>query len=113
MDTPEEIGEDVSLEIPVYVENDLDVDDEGNFIIQTFIFPDGEENPTSIKIKFSTLVNNVIEYYQEDASVDGTNTLYCIAHELTRQAEILRTKGDYMDRGVYSKDLFDEDNKNN
>jgi hypothetical protein len=35
--------------------------------------------------------------------------MYCIAHELSRQAEILRNKADYMDRGVYSDDLFDED----
>lgn len=115
MDTPEEIGEDVSLDVPVYIENDLKIDPDGNFIVQTFVFPDGndEANSTEVRIKFSTLIKNVIEYCQEDPSAEATNTLYCIAHELTRQAEILRTKGDYMDRGVYSQDLFDEDKTNN
>lgn len=108
MDT-EDTGEDVSLEIPIYVENDLEIDKDGNFNVQTFIYPDGEENPVEVRVKFSSLIQNVIEYYNEDASVDGTNTLYCIAHELSRQAEVLRSKGDYMDRGVYSDDLFKEE----
>ena len=110
MDT-EDTGEDVILSIPVYVENDLEIDQDGNFNVQTFIFSEEreDEDPKEIKTKFSTLIKNVIDHFQEDATVDGTNTLYCIAHELSRQAEVLRSKGDYMDRGVYADDLFKED----
>jgi hypothetical protein len=106
----EATGEDLVLEVPVYVENDLEIDKDGNFMIQTFLFlNDDDETPTEMKIKFSDLIQQTIDYVNDQPSTKGTNTLYCIAHELTHQAEVLRSKGDYMDRGVYSSDLFGEE----
>ena len=35
-----------------------------------------------------------------------TSDLYLLSHELFRLAEELRRKAEYMDRGLYSDDLF-------
>jgi len=101
------VGEEVTLSVPIYVENDIECDADGNLQLQTFLYADkDDEEGTELSFMFNEVVDKCIEYYQEENNNDSRNRMYCIAHELSRQAEKLRNKADYMDRGLYSEDLF-------
>ena len=114
MTNNQELGDEISITVPIYMETEIECDNEGVCKINTLVYPDKEasenEDPSAeVTVNFEDLIAGVIEYYQEENNADGRNGMYCIAHELSRQAEILRNKADIMDRGVYSDDLFDEE----
>ena len=111
MTNNQELGDEISITVPIYMETEIECDNEGVCKINTLVYPDkAEEDPSAeVSVTLEDLIKGVIEYYQDETSTDSRNGMYCIAHELSRQAEILRNKADIMDRGVYSDDLFDED----
>tara|TARA_X000001036_G_scaffold248122_1_gene231276 strand:- start:8 stop:373 length:366 start_codon:yes stop_codon:yes gene_type:complete len=105
------VGDEANLTIPVYIENDIDTDEEGNTIIQTFLYANrdsADEEGSEVAVTLNALIENTISYYVEEKSSDSANALYVLANDLSRQAEALRDKADYMDRGLYSDDMFVE-----
>ncbi len=81
-----------SLEVPIQVEWDLEVDPDGKFEVVSYIYlQDGDEG-TEVRGDFDAIVEDLIVYYAESmSSSDGYGQLYCIAHELHRHGERLRT----------------------
>jgi len=81
-----------SIEIPIVVEWDLEVDLDGKFNIVSYIYHNDNEDGTEARADFGAIIEDLIDYYAETASYpDGFGQLYCIAHELSRHAERLRT----------------------
>ena len=102
---------DLITPVTIYVENDIDTDADGNTIIQTFIFANkenSEEEDSSVEVTttLNDLIDNTISYYVEEKSADSANALYILANDLSRHAETLRDKAEYMDRGLYTDDMF-------
>ena len=103
------LGDETTITLPIYVEHDIDSDEEGNTIIQTFLFSNRDsqdEEGSEVTTTLNDLIDNTISYYVEEKSADSASALYILANDLTRHAETLRDKAEYMDRGLYSDDLF-------
>lgn len=112
MHSDEPTGGNIEVPISLYVENDVECDDDGILQVTTYIMQDEDDDDSvEFNVKFETIIAAAIDYYQQENNNDARNRMYCIAHELSRQAEKLRNKADDMDRGLYSDDLFKEEEK--
>ena len=80
-------GQDVVLQLPVYIDVDLDIDADGICSIVTLLFENDDDDPRETSIELESVVEAVTEYYAHKA---GYQKLYCLAHEFSRMAEIMR-----------------------
>lgn len=98
------IESDTMLQVPIYLENDFEVDDDGvSFIITSLFVGDGEE-AQEIRIQLDDVVEALCEFYGD---VDGYQHLYLVAHELSRAAEVLREKAGIIEDSTSAvSDLF-------
>ena len=79
-------GEDGVLEIPVFVEYDLEVNPDGILQLRTDIWVD-EDTSTEVVMSFCRIVDGLID----PANTDRNFThLFAIANDLTREAERIR-----------------------
>ena len=97
-----------TLELPLLVENDLEVDNDGRFFVVSYIFPDESDESVEIRIEFEQIIDNLIDFYREDQGSAGYNQLYLIAHELDRHSHNLRDIAGLMEGKLHNEDLFDE-----
>ena len=79
--------QDIDLVVRAFVDNGIEIDDTGRCYIVNFIHTNDDEEPVEAKVDFDRVIENLIEYYN---GLQGYQTLYAIAHELSRQAERLR-----------------------
>lgn len=107
-------GNDIKISQNVYVENDIEVDDQGNLSLVTFIYQDDLDDPLQSRTDFDSVIENLIDYYREDV-VPGRNQIYSIASELERSAEALRRAADNADTDYmsshYDLQYFDDDDE--
>jgi hypothetical protein len=98
------IESDTMLQVPIYLENDFEVDDDGvSFIITSLFVGDGEV-AHEIRIQLDDVVEALCEFYGD---VDGYQHLYLVAHELSRAAEVLREKAGIIEDSTSAvSDLF-------
>jgi hypothetical protein len=98
------IESDTLLQVPIYLENDFEVDDDGvSFIVTSLFVGDGEE-AHEIRIQLDDVVEALCEFYGD---VDGYQHLYLVAHELSRAAEVLREKAGIIEDSTSAvSDLF-------
>ena len=98
------IESDTMLQVPIYLENDFEVDDDGvSFIITSLFVGDGEV-AHEIRIQLDDVVEALCEFYGD---VDGYQHLYLVAHELSRAAEVLREKAGIIEVSTSAvSDLF-------
>ena len=80
-------GTEALLQVPIYVENDFDVDDDGIGYILNNVYVAEEEEPHEIQVRLDEVTSSLIDLYGD---VENFNQLYIVAHELSRVAEILR-----------------------
>lgn len=99
-------SDNVSIEIPITVENDLEVDSEGQFFILTFIFPQDEEDSVEARVLFDDIIESLIEFHADEPGSSGYGQLYLIANELNRYAERLREVAGRMEDTEVADDLF-------
>lgn len=99
-------SDNVSIEIPITVENDLEVDSEGQFFILTFIFPQDEEDSVEARVLFDDIIESLIEFHADEPGASGYGQLYLIANELSRYAERLREVAGRMEDTEVADDLF-------
>lgn len=100
-----------TIEVSVQVENDLEVDNDGYFHINTFIFPDDDDDPIETRVLFEDVIDSIIDFHRDDFTGAGHGQLYKIAHELDRHANNLRTVANQMeDREAMSaqEDMFND-----
>ncbi|MDA9855364.1 hypothetical protein N9C80_02935 [Paracoccaceae bacterium] len=98
------IESDTLLQVPIYLENDFEVDDDGvSFIVTSLFVGDGEE-AHEIRTQLDDVVEALCEFYGD---VDGYKHLYLVAHELSRAAEVLREKAGIIEDSTSAvSDLF-------
>ena len=78
------------LNVPIYCTNEFDVDEDGNsYIVNVIYVGDDEDEPTEIRVGFEDVIEEMIAEYGD---TDGYQFLYMIAHELSRQANALRSR---------------------
>lgn len=99
-------GDNVSIEIPITVENDLEVDSEGQFFVQTFIFPQDDDDSVEARVLFDDIIDNLVEFYREEPGPTGYGQLYSIANELARHSDRLRDIAGRMEDTEVADDLF-------
>jgi len=97
-----------TIELPILVENDLEVDNDGRFFVVSYIFPAEDDESVEIRVEFEQIIDNLIDFYREDQGPSGYNQLYLIAHELDRHAHSLRDIASLMEGRYTGEDLFDE-----
>jgi len=84
-----EVGTHTELEVPVYVDNDFDIDQYGVCYLVNLIYVGDEESATEVRVELNGVIESLSEFYGD---INGYQHLYSIAHELSRQAEILRNR---------------------
>jgi len=96
------------LNVPIYCTNEFDVDEDGNsYIVNVIYVGDDEDEPTEIRVGFEDVIEEMIAEYGD---TDGYQFLYMIAHELSRQANALRAKANYIEDSTNAVGrLFDLD----
>ena len=96
------------LNVPIYCTNEFDVDEDGNsYIVNVIYVGDDEDAPTEIRVGFEDVIEEMIAEYGD---TDGYQFLYMIAHELSRQANALRSKANYIEDSTNAVGrLFDLD----
>jgi|TARA_R110000744_G_scaffold166885_1_gene284192 hypothetical protein len=105
-------GVDVALPVQCYLENDLEVDEEGVCNLVTLMYLGDEDDPIEVRVPFESVVELVMDTHRE-FGVDMYQSLYSIAHELARSAEDMRTVAGQMEDSLSAaEDLFDGDIRN-
>lgn len=100
----------ISLSLDVSVENDLEVDADGNFHLVTLLFVEDRDDPVEIRLNFEEVVENVIDFYRDDPTSNiGYGQMYSIANEFARYTERLREVAGYMEGKTMMGDMFDDD----
>ena len=100
-------GVDITIPQQFYFENDLEIDDDGACELVTLVYVADEEDPIVVKASFESVISDVIEAYTE-MGVDQYQQIYSLAHELSRNAERLRSTAQQMeDSFTVVSDLFD------
>lgn len=97
-----------TLELPLLVENDLEVDNDGRFFVVSYIFPDESDISVELRVEFDHIIDNLIDFYREEQGVAGYSQLYLIAHELDRHSHNLREVAGLMEGKSHTEDLFDD-----
>lgn len=104
LNTMSNLEPDASLQVPIYLENDFDVDDDGISYLVTSLFVGDEEEAQEVRIPLDDVVESLTEFYGD---VEGFRHLYLVAHELSRAAEALREKAGLIEDSVSAvNDLF-------
>ena len=99
-----EYGSDITLELPIHVDHDFDIDADGICNIVTFIYVGDEDDATESRVDLEGVSDEISEFYGD---INGYQKLYSIAHEFTRLAERLRaTAGRIEDSTEAVDDLF-------
>ena len=98
-------GTDASIQVPVSLEFDIDVDDHGVSYFVGSLFVADDDEAQEIRVEVEQIVESLCDFYGD---VSGFQHLYVVAHELDRMSEMLREKAGLIeDSVVASNDLFD------
>jgi len=93
------------LQVPIDLENDVEVDDHGISYLVSNVFVGDEEEPQKYCVPINDMVESLCDFYGD---VEGYQHLYVVAHELSRAAEALREKAGFIEDSVSAvNDLFD------
>lgn len=99
--------EDTSIEVPITVENDLEIDESGTAYIVTLLYAGNSDMASEVRIPMEDIVEELVGFYSDE---NGSRQLYTLAHELSRYAEMLRTAADHLEGQLDFSDLpIDDD----
>ena len=102
-------GVDTTIPLQLYVENDIEMDDDGACNLQTLMFLGEDDDPIETSIPLEAVVETVIDTHRE-FGVNMYRSLYSIAHEMARSAEKMRNAAGQMEDSLSAaEDLFDGD----
>jgi hypothetical protein len=79
--------QDIDLVVKAFIDNDIEIDEDGRCFIVTFVYTSEEDEPVEARIDFDGVIESLVEYYSD---LQGYQKLYVIAHELSRHADRLR-----------------------
>ena len=101
-----DFGVSLELEVPVYLEHDLEVDDDGTLYLNSFLYLSDNDDSTEVRIEFQPIVETVIDIARDFG--DGYKQLYGIAHEFERHADRMRDVASRMEDSLTNVgDLFE------
>jgi hypothetical protein len=84
-----EYGQDVHLNVPMFVDADFDIDDDGVCSIVCMIYTNGDEEPEEVFVDFEGVVESFLDFHSQTINYQ---TIYSLAHEFNRMSERLREK---------------------
>ena len=94
-----------TLHVPIDLEHDVEVDDDGISYLISNVYAGGEEDSQELRVPIDELIEALCEYYGD---VEGYQHLYVVAHEFSRAAEALMEKAGLIEDSVSAvSDLFD------
>jgi hypothetical protein len=100
-----------TLKLELGIENDLEVDANGNFYVVTLIFQNStDDDPEEVRVSFEDVLDNVIDFYRDTELSQGNigyGQLYAIANEFERAVDKLREVAGHMEGRVFNHDIFD------
>lgn len=79
--------QDIDLVVKAFVDNDIEVDEDGRCYIVNLVYTSEEDDPCEARVELDGVIENLVTYYSD---LQGYQTLYVIAHELSRHADRLR-----------------------
>lgn len=101
-------GIEVSVPVAMYLEHDVEVDENGSCCLISLLFVGDEEDPIEIRTSFEAVIEDVIEMHQ-DIGVETYQSLYSIAHEFSRMAELMRNEAALMEDSLEAvEDMYDD-----
>ena len=99
-------GVSLDLGVPVYLEHDLEVDDDGVLYLNSFLYIGENDDSTEVRIEFQPIVDSVVDLARDFN--DGYKQLYGIAHEFDRHSARMRELAERMEDSVVNiGDLFE------
>jgi hypothetical protein len=84
-----ENGQDVYLNVPVYVDADFDIDEDGICSIVCLIYSNSDDEPDEVFVDFGGVVESFLDFHSQNIDYQ---TIYSLAHEFNRMSERLREK---------------------
>ena len=109
------LGTDASLVVPISLELDVDVDNDGisyfvGSLVRWFVgslFVGDDEKDQDIKVETDQVIGSLSDFHGD---IDGYQHLYIDAHVLTRMAEVVRKQAGMAEESITAtSDLFDSD----
>lgn len=98
------IGPNSTLQVPIYLQHDFEVDPDGISYLLSSVFISDEDDLQEIRVLLDDVIDGICEHYGD---VNGYQHLYMVAHELSRSAEVLREKAALIEDSVCAvNDLF-------
>jgi len=89
-----ELGNDIKLQIPIYIDNDLSVDDHGICWVTSMLYMGDADESDETRIELQGIIDEVIDFSRDTADY---RPLFNLAHELSRQADKLRDAASKME----------------
>lgn len=97
-----------TVNINLSIENDIEVDADGNCQLVTLLFNDFEDAPYETRVRFEDVIDNLVDFYRDLSTPNGgINQLLAIANEFERHAHDLKDIADQMQG--YGPSFYDED----
>tara|TARA_R100000935_G_C2781988_1_gene142100 strand:- start:494 stop:832 length:339 start_codon:yes stop_codon:yes gene_type:complete len=84
----------------------LDFDPDSGLVVNCFVHPLGDDLAVHEQYSFETLVDDTIELNTVN---EDYQSLYCVAHELTRHSEKLRDCANRLEDANLVEDIFNVD----
>jgi hypothetical protein len=95
---------DCTLQVPIFIDNFFEVDDDGISYVISSVFIGDEDEPTEVRVPLDEVIESLFDCYGD---IEGYRHLYLVSHELSRAAEALREKASFIEDSVSAvNDLF-------
>ena len=99
-----DFGQDLTLEVPLFIDHELEVDDYGVLNLESRIYTDPDGTVQNLSVPFYSMTDAIVEFHTDEGNY---NQLYTIANELTKESERMREVADKIEDSTASvADLF-------
>jgi hypothetical protein len=98
-----DMSELVGLKTDVWVDADLDVDDDGKVNLIVLLDTTDEKDIVEVAIPFEKIVGDAVDIAQLDMSHETIRYLYTLAHEMTKTADYLYEVGQALEGSLASQ----------
>jgi len=105
-----------TLPVHISVENDIEVDINGNCQLLTLLFVGDDDEPIETRLPLDGVISNLTDYYREvRANEHGYMQLYAIANEFEKAVDELRDIASQLeDHSLYDDrqlDIFEDNDE--
>lgn len=90
------IGTSVDLTIPIFLDNDFGIDDDGKVSILSFLYVDDNEDAIETKVSFDAVIDAVLDVWTFEPAPDAISFMNSLAFALHTAADRLWTASEDM-----------------